>query len=137
MEENAPVDDLRLCRLTVTDGEIELAGPPAGLRALGWFLRQSAPGRVEVEIVGGVVVQEQTTGPLIVSLRDVATLHFSGGHQYLDIVWHALDGVAEQAETAEDHGVNRHQHIEYFPGHEYRSPECAPLVIVADWPDSA
>ena len=134
--ENAPVDDHKLCRLSVSDGEVELAGPPAALRALGRLLRQSAEG-VEVAVAGGAVVQEQTVGPLIVSLRDAATLHFSGGHQYLDIVWDALDGVAEQAETAEDRGVNRHQHIEYFPGDEYRSPECVPLVIVADWPDPA
>ena len=130
------MDDHKLCRLSVSAGEVELAGPPAALRALGRLLRQSAEG-VEVAIVGGAVVQEQTVGPLIVSLRDAVTLHFSGGHQYLDIVWDALEGVAEQAETAEDRRVDRHQHIEYFPGDEYRSPDCVPLVILADWPDPA
>jgi hypothetical protein len=118
---------------SISGGELELAGPPTALRALGLLLRQPAE-RVEVAIAGGVVVQERTIGPLIVSLQEEATLHFSGGHQYLDIVWDALDGVAEQAEIAEDRGVNRHQHIEYFPGDEHRSPECVLLVIVADWP---
>ena len=134
--ENALVDNQKLCRLSVSDSEVELAGPPAALRDLGWLLRQSADG-VEVAIAGGAVVQEHTAGPLIVSLRDAATLHLSGGNKYLDIVWDALDGVAEQAEAAEDREVNRHQHIEYFPGDEYRSPDCVPLVIVADWPDPA
>lgn len=78
--------------------------------------------------------QEVSNGPLLVSLRGATTLHFSGGRQYLDIVWDALDGVANQAMTADDRGINRHQHIEYLPGDEYRSPNSVPLVIVADWP---
>ena len=45
--------------------------------------------------------------------------------------------MTEQAETTDDYGVNRHQHIEYFPGDEYRSPDCVPLIIVAAWPDPA
>ncbi|WP_435869731.1 Imm32 family immunity protein [Actinoplanes xinjiangensis] len=60
---------------------------------------------------------------------------FSGGSDFLDIIWDALDGVAEQAMTAEDRSINRHQHIEYFPGDEYRSPNSVPLVIVADGPE--
>jgi hypothetical protein len=48
----------------------------------------------------------------------------------------ALDGVAEQAETADDRAVNRHQHIEYLPGDNYRSPDSVPLVIAADWPEA-
>ncbi|BCB76923.1 hypothetical protein GCM10022251_76300 [Phytohabitans flavus] len=76
-----------------------------------------------------------TSGPLLVSLKGTTTLHFSGGPEYLGIIWDALDGVAELAETADDRGVNRHQHIEYFPGDEYRSPDSIPLVIVADWED--
>jgi hypothetical protein len=136
MGDNEPVDDHRLCRLSVSDGEVELAGPPAALRALGRLLCRSAE-VVEVAVAGGAVVQERTVGPLIVGLRDATTLHLCGGDQYLDIVWDALDGVAGQAETAEDRRVNRHQHIEYLPGDTYRSPECVPLVIVADWPDPA
>ena len=46
----------------------------------------------------------------------------------------ALGGVAEQTMTAEDWTINRHQHIEYFPGDEYRSPNSVALVI-ADWPE--
>ena len=77
-------------------------------------------------------------GPLTVSLRGADTLHLAGGHQYLDIVWDALDGVAEQAEGAGDRGVNRHQHIEYLPpDDEFRSPASVPLIIVSDWPDAA
>jgi hypothetical protein len=132
--ENAPMEDHRLCRLSVADGEVELAGPPAALRALGLSLRHRTE-LVEVAITGGVVTQEETAGPLLVGLHDETTLRFSGGRQYLDIIWDALDGVAEQADTAEDRAVNRHQHIEHFPGDEYRSPESVPLVIVADWPD--
>ena len=45
----------------------------------------------------------------------------------------ALGGVAEQTMTAEDWTINRHQHIEYFPGDEYRSPKSVALVI-ADCP---
>ncbi|MET7402028.1 hypothetical protein ABZS66_51955 [Dactylosporangium sp. NPDC005572] len=129
------MDDHRRCRLSISDGELELAGPPAGLRALGRLLRQH-PDPIEVAITGGVVGQEATAGPLLVCQHSGATLHFSGGREYLDIIWDALDGVAEQAETADDRTVNRHQHIEYFPGDRYRSPESVPLVIVADWPDA-
>lgn len=134
LRDDAPMDDHQSCRLSVSDGELELAGPPAALRALGRLLRQHA-GHFEVAITGGVVAQERTTGPLLVSLQGETTLHFSGGREYLDIIWDALDGVAEQAETADDRAVHRHQHIEYLPGDDYRSPGSVPLVIVADWPD--
>jgi hypothetical protein len=126
----------RRCRLSVNDGELELAGRPAALRALGEHLRQHA-GPVELEISGGFVAQEITTGPLLVSLEGTTTLRFSGGQEFLAIVWDALDGVAEQAETADDRSINRHQHIEYFPGDEYRSPDSVPLVVVADWPEQS
>lgn len=86
-------------------------------------------------ITGGVVGQEATAGPLLVSVQGGTTLHLSGGREYLDIIWAALDG-AEQAETADDRTINRHQHIEYLPGDDYRSPDSVPLVIVADWPDT-
>ncbi len=79
--------------------------------------------------------QEVSGGPLLVSLRGTTELHFSGGSQFLEIVWDALDGVAEQAMATGSRGINRHQHIEYFPGDEYRSPDSIPLVIVADWPE--
>lgn len=77
-----------------TGGDLELANPPAALRALGWSLRQHSE-RVEVAFAGGVVVKEETVGPLTVSLRGEATLRFSGGSQCLGIVWDALDGVTE------------------------------------------
>lgn len=131
------MDRYRLCRLSTSGGELELAGPPDALRALALLLSE-ARGRVEVQVSGGVVVQERTEGPLTVSLRGADTLHLAGGHQYLDIVWDALDGVAEQAEGAGDRGVNRHQHIEYLPpDDEFRSPASVPLIIVSDWPDAA
>ena len=129
--ENARMDDLRRCRFSVSDDELELAGPPTALRALSRRLRQ---GTESIAIADGSLVQEVTSGPLIVGFRDPATLHLSGGREYLDIVWDALDGVAEQAESGDERGVNPHVHIEYFPGDEYRSPRSVPLVIVADWP---
>jgi hypothetical protein len=127
------MDDHRRCRLSVSDGELELAGPPGALRALGRLLRRRAE-PFEVAITGGTVVQEVSSGPLLVRLQGATALHFSGGREYLGIIWDGLDGVADQAETADDRGVNRHHHIEYFPGDEYRSPNSVPLVIVADWP---
>jgi hypothetical protein len=135
LRDNAAMDDLRRCRLSTGGGELELAGPPAALRALGRLLRHHAE-PVEVAVTGGVVSQEATTGPLLVSLLGTTTLHFSGGREYLDIIWDALDGVAEQAEAADDRTINRHQHIEYLPGDDYRSPDSFPLVITADWPDT-
>ncbi|MFI7079590.1 hypothetical protein ACIBO1_20030 [Micromonospora sp. NPDC049903] len=118
------------------DGEGELS--PAhfsGLAVLSYGLLRAPAEPVEATITGGVVVQTETVGPLLVSL-DGAALHFSVGRECLDIVWAALDGVAEQAETADDRAVNRHQHIEYLPGDGYRAPEYIPLVIVADWPEA-
>jgi hypothetical protein len=122
------------CRLSVDGGELELAGPPAALRALAWHLRRHGE-PLEIAIAGGSVAQEITSGPLLVGLRGASTLHFSGGRDSLDIIWDALDGVAEQAMTAKDRHINRHQHIEYFPDDEHRSPNSVPLVIVADWPE--
>ncbi|SNY68681.1 hypothetical protein SAMN05421748_133112 [Paractinoplanes atraurantiacus] len=112
---------------------MELAGSPEALRALSELLRRSAE-RVEVPITGGIVVQEVTGGPLLVSLRNATTVAFSGGRDHLDIIWDSLEGVAEQSETADERGVNRHDHIEYLPGDGHLSPESMPLVIVADWP---
>lgn len=66
------MDDHRFCRLSVSDGELELAGPPTVLRAVARLLRQHA-GPPEVTITGGVVVQEETVGPLLVSLKGEAT----------------------------------------------------------------
>jgi hypothetical protein len=131
--EDVRMHDHRSCRLSVSGGETELAGPPAALRALGELLRDSA-GPVSVAIVGGFVGQEAGSGPLLVSLQHGTTLYFSGGRDYLAIIWDALRGVAEEAENADDRGVNRHQHIEYYPGDEYRSADSIPLVILADWP---
>lgn len=129
------MDDHRHCRLSVSGGELELAGPPAALRALGRLLGDHAePSRAA--ITGGFVGQESTTGPLLVTLQSGTTLLFRGGREYLDIIWDALDGVAEQAETAKDRKVNRHQHIEYLPGSDHLSPDSVSLVIVADWPDA-
>lgn len=87
-------------------------------------------------VTDGAVSQEATAGPLLVSLQGGTTVHFSGGREYLDIIWDALDGVAEQAETADDRTVHRHQHIEYLPGDDFRSPDSVPLVIVSDWPEA-
>ncbi|XVU29564.1 Imm32 family immunity protein [Actinoplanes sp. CA-054009] len=114
-------------------GELEPAGPPDALRALSRLLGRSAE-RVEVPITGGTVVQEMTSGPLLVSRPNATTLAFSGGRDQLDIIGDALDGVAEESETAEDRNVNRHQHIEYLPGDTLLSPASMPLTIVADWP---
>ncbi|MGY0004669.1 Imm32 family immunity protein [Micromonospora sp. I033] len=137
MWNDAPMNDHRLCRLSTSGGELELAGPPAALRALALLLRKPQE-RVEAQVSGGVVVQERTEGPLTVSLRGDDTLHLAGGHRYLGIAWDAFDGVAEQAESAEDRGVRRHQHIEYLaPDDEYRSPRSVPLIIVSDWPGMA
>ncbi|MFY1618761.1 Imm32 family immunity protein [Micromonospora sp. WMMD736] len=129
------MDDHRRCRLSASDAELELAGPPAALRALSRLLRHHVE-PFEVAVTDGAVGQEVTAGPLLVSLLGGTTLHFSGGHEYLDIIWDALDGVAEQAETADDRAVRRHQHIEYSPGDEYRSPDSVSLIIAADWPDA-
>ncbi|MEU2662277.1 Imm32 family immunity protein [Micromonospora sp. DT46] len=129
------MEDHRRCRVSVSDDELELAGPPAALRALSRLLRQHAE-PIEVAVTDGVVSQKATAGPLLVGLQGGTTLHFSGGREYLDIIWDMLDGVAEQAETADDRTVRRHQHIEYLPGDDYRSPDLVPLVIVADWPES-
>jgi hypothetical protein len=129
------MDDHRLCRLSVDGTEVELAGPPAALRALGRLLRRGGE-PTEVPVTGGVVFQEVTSGPLLVTVDGVPTLRVSGGPQYLAILWNALDGVAEQAETADDRAIHRHQHIEYFPGDVYRSPDCVPLIVTADWPDA-
>jgi hypothetical protein len=134
VKENASVSDHERCRLSSSGGELELAGPPAALRALGGLLRRHAE-PFEVTITGGTVAQEVTSGPLLVTLRGTTTLRLSGGREYLDIFGDALDRVADQAESADDRGVNRHQHIEYLPGDEYRSPDSVPVVIVADWPD--
>jgi hypothetical protein len=57
------MNDHRLCRLSTSDGELELAGPPAALRALALLLREPQE-RVEAHISGGVVVQERTEGQL-------------------------------------------------------------------------
>jgi hypothetical protein len=113
------MDDHQRCRLSTGGGETELAGPPAALRALGELLRSSST-IVDVAIIGGSVVQEITSGRLLVGMRGGPTLHFSGGRDVLDIIWDALDGVADQAEDTGERGVNRHQHIEHYPGDEYQ-----------------
>lgn len=130
---NLAMGDHQRCRLSVAGGEVELAGPPDALRALSALLRRDVE-RTAAAITGGAVEQEVTSGPLLIGVRD-ATLRVSGGREYLDIFWEALDGVAEQAETADNRCVNRHQHLESYPGDKYLSPDSTPLIVIADWPD--
>jgi hypothetical protein len=72
----------------------------------------------------------------MVQQQDGPVLRLSGDDAHLDIVWSALEGVAEAAEIATDRLVNRHAHIEYFPGDVYRSPDSQPLIVTADWPEN-
>jgi hypothetical protein len=129
------MNDQQHCRLSIDDEETELAGPPTALRALADLIRAGGE-PVSVPVIGGFVARSTTRGPLLVSLRPGPTLHFSGGREFLALVVEALQGVADEADSADDRAVNRHQHIEYYPGDEYRSPDSIPLVIVADWPPS-
>jgi hypothetical protein len=70
----------------------------------------------------------------MVQQQDGPALHLSGDDTHLDIVWSALESVAKAAEVAADRQVRRHQHIEFFPGDIYRSPDSQPLIVTADWP---
>jgi hypothetical protein len=123
------------CRLVVRGEKVELAGPPAALRVLAELLRRHE-GPFEVAITDGTVAQEVTEGLLLVRLQSGTRLRFCGSTENVSSIWDALDGVADQAETAVDRGVNRHAHIETLPDDEYRSPDSVPFVITADWPDS-
>lgn len=129
------MDDHLRCRLETSGGEIELAGPPAALRALARLLRD-APKVCRLKIRNGLVVQVKGEGALLVQQQDGPILRLSGDDARLEIVWSALEGVAEAADIATDRTVSRHAHIEYFPGDDYRSPDSEPLIVIADWPET-
>jgi hypothetical protein len=71
--QHAPVDGHRLVRLSLGGGEVELAGPPAALRALARRLRDRVE-PVEVRVTGGTVSQRpgEYRAPQSVSLVIVA-----------------------------------------------------------------
>jgi hypothetical protein len=71
-------------RLSVGGDELQIAGPPAPLRALSGLLRRHTE-PVEVTTTGEAVAQEVTAGPLLISRRDRTMLSVSGGDEYLDI----------------------------------------------------
>lgn len=119
----------------MSGGELELAGPPDALRALARLLRD-APKVCRLKIRNGLVVQVKGESVLMVQRQDGPVLRLSGDDAHLDIVWSALEGVAEAADIATGRHVNRHQHIEHFPGDVYRSPDSQPLIVTADWPET-
>lgn len=129
------VDDHLRCRLNISGGELELAGSPDELRALARLLRD-APDVCRLTIRNGLVLQVKSEGVLTVRQQEGPVLRLSGDDTHLDIVWSALEGVAEAADIATDHQVKRHQHIEHFPGDVYRSPHSQPLIVTADWPQT-
>ena len=87
------------CRLETSGGELELAGPPDALRALARLLRD-APKVRRLKIRNGLVVQVKGESVLMVQLQDGPILRLSGDDAHLEIVWSALEGVAEAAEIA-------------------------------------
>jgi hypothetical protein len=134
---NGPMDDQRYCRLRVIGENLDLAGSPSALRALAEQLR-AAPPTTEIRLRNGLVVQEQTAGPLAVALRGSPSLHLTGAPDNLELVWSALESVAAEAEAADGQGVEPHRHIEHTgPDDTRRAPGTRPLVITADWPVSS
>jgi hypothetical protein len=127
--------DLNGLRFEWDGQEVLLAGPPGALRRLSSRLRASPVAEVALSDDGMILRQFVTSGGLRVAVDGVA-LVLTGGPAALDLVWSALDGLADEAETADPQGVQRHVHIEYLgPGDEkYRSPDSMPLVISSDWP---
>jgi hypothetical protein len=107
---NDGMDDQRLCRLRVHGDDLDLAGPPAALRALAATLR-GAGDAVEVAIRNGAVVQHRAGGPLAIELRGAPTLHLRGDDAGLAAVWTALETVAAETETAAGDEAAPHRHV--------------------------
>ncbi|WP_430782354.1 Imm32 family immunity protein [Actinoplanes sp. G11-F43] len=125
-----PVHDAHLCRLSIWDTERQIAGPPHALRALATHLRT---GTAPIAITGGTIDQQITDGPLLIRAHGTDHLRVSGHPDHLRLLWDALTGTADDADTTPPAGVNRHTHIEYY-GDPWTSPDTEPLAVVADWP---
>jgi hypothetical protein len=128
-------NDLNGLRFEWDGQEALLEGPPGALRRLSSRLRASPMAEVALGDDGLILRQFVTSGGLRVAV-DGVVLVLSGRPAALDLVWSALDDLADEAEAADPQGVQRHVHIEYLgPGDdEYRSPDSVPLVISSDWP---
>jgi hypothetical protein len=95
------------CRLRMHGDDLDLAGPPAALRALASTLREGGPA-LEVAIRNGLVVQERAEAPLSITLRGGPTLHLRGDDAGLARVWAALEAVAADTESTDDPAPHRH-----------------------------
>ena len=117
--------------------EALLDGSPVALRRLAQLLRAAQGSDIEVKLGRGsaLLCQITTGGPLRISVHD-HTMEVSGSPDRLDILWTALEGVADESDAVRRAPVRRHVHIEYLgAGDEvYRAADSVPLVIGADWP---
>ncbi|MFI5909544.1 hypothetical protein [Dactylosporangium sp. NPDC051541] len=103
------MDDQQYCRLRVIGENLDLAGSPAGLRALASTLREGGAA-VTVPMRNGSVRQERGDGALVIELRPAPTLYLRGSDSALEEVWAALEAVA--GAIPEEGAAAPHRHVE-------------------------
>jgi hypothetical protein len=115
------MDDQRYCRLRVHGNDLDLAGPPAALRALAELLRTAGPA-IEIPIRNAAVTQHRADGPLSIELRGSPTLHLRGTADELSAVWSALDAVATETESTATPDPHHHVGVLVITGERPAEP---------------
>jgi hypothetical protein len=123
-----------LCRLSISEWDADLSGPPDALDSLANELENAADDSA-FPVVGGRVGVKRTGSWLRVSL-DGSTLWIGGDQTARDIVLSAMRGVAQESREVGHAPVARHAHIEYLGSDDqWREPDSFPLVVGADGPN--
>lgn len=124
-----------LCRLSISEWDADLSGPPDALDDLASEL-EKATETSTLSVVGGRVGLKRTTGERLKVSLDGTTLWIEGDQNARDIVLSAMRGVAQASREVGHDRVARHAHIEYLgESDSWREPESFPLVVGADWPE--
>jgi hypothetical protein len=99
-----------LCRLTISESDVGLSGPPDAMDDLASELDKATESSA-LSVVGGRVGLKRTAGERLKVSLDGTTLWIEGDQNARGIVLSAMRGVAQASREVGHAAVARHAHI--------------------------